>query len=215
LARLRQLFFAIPGRTLGGQSMQVESQAFTSGYEAFPENVRWSREGIIFASIHVVGSHNGLAPFDPNAFVQRNETDDVEVEQRIGAAVAWIEATFEQARREEALGVFLVMQANPALEARHNLPSGDSLKMARAGFQEILETLERQTLAFGKPVVLAHGDTHYFRVDKPGLVKRRFIANFTRVENFGPGRVHWVEVTVDPKSKNLFTFKPVIVEANR
>jgi hypothetical protein len=84
--------------TLVYSVLWVESLAFIPGYEAFPQNVRCSREGIVFATVHVVGSHNGLAPFDPNSFVQRNETDDIEVEQRISAAMAWIEATFEQAR---------------------------------------------------------------------------------------------------------------------
>jgi hypothetical protein len=215
LQRLRELFFPTPGQSLGSERMQLESQASTPGYASFPENVRWSREGIVFATLHVVGSHNGLAPFDPEAFVQRSQADDDEVAQRIDAAVAWIAATFRQAVEEQARGVFLVMQANPQLEAGHNLPSGPELAAARRGFTAILESLEEHTLAFAKPVVLAHGDSHYFRVDKPGLIKRRFIANFTRVENFGPGRVHWVEVTVEPDAKNLFSFKPMIVEANQ
>jgi hypothetical protein len=108
-----------------------------------------------------------------------------------------------------------MMQANPILEVDYALPKGDDLTAARAGFTEILETLERRTIEFGKPVVLAHGDSHYFRVDKPGLVENNFIPNFTRAENFGAGNVHWVEVTVDPSTDEVFRFQPMIIEANK
>ena len=43
------------------------------------------------------------------------------------------------------------------------------------GFDEFLAALEKETVAFGKPVVYVHGDTHIFRVDKPlfGSTSRR------------------------------------------
>jgi hypothetical protein len=42
--------------------------------------------------------------------------------------------------------------------------------------------LEADMLAFRKPVVLVHGDSHYFRIDKPllGTSSRRHVENFTR-----------------------------------
>lgn len=215
LARLREVFFAEPGRTIGGRAMRVESQAFTPGYEEFPENVRWSKEDVIFAAIHVVGSNNGLAPFDPDSSAVRTAADDAEAARRIAAAVDWINQTFDEAMEEDAPGVLIMMQANPVLEVGYALPSGDDLTTARTGFSEILETLEQRTLAFGKPVVLAHGDSHYFRVDKPGLVENGFIPNFTRVENFGSSKVHWVEIRVDPESDEVFRFQPMIIDANR
>jgi hypothetical protein len=195
--------------------MHVESQAFTPGYEEFPENVRWSKEDVMFAAIHVVGSNNGLAPFDPNSSAVRTVDDNAEAARRIAAAIDWINETFDKAMEEKAPGVLLMMQANPILEVSYALPSGDELADARTGFSEILATLEQRTLEFDKPVVLAHGDSHYFRVDKPGLIENGFIANFTRVENFGSSRVHWVEVSVDPESDAVFSFKPMIIDANR
>ena len=71
-------------------------------------------------------------------------------------------------------------------------------------------------MAFDGPVVLAVGDTHVFRVDKPlysadtGLL----IENFTRVEPFGHPYVHWVRVRVDPLSDEVFSFQQQIVEDN-
>ena len=136
----------------------------------------------------------------------------MEVKHRTNAALAWIDTTFQQAIRKEAPAVFLVMHANPALEADHNQPPRETLKSAREGFQEIVESLEQHTLSYGKPVVLAHGDSHYFRIDKPRLTGNRFIPNFTRVENFGVRAKHWVRVTVDPAAKNPFIFQPLNIE---
>ena len=54
----------------------------------------------------------------------------------------------------------LVIQANPNFD----LPAAQ-----RTGFNDFLAALEAETLAFEKPVVLVHGDSHYFRIDKPML----------------------------------------------
>ena len=80
----------------------------------------------------------------------------------------------------------------------------------------MLAVLEQETIAFKKPVVLVHGDSHYFRIDKPlvGAKSGRRIENFTRVETFGNPDVHWVRVTVDPRKPNVFTFRPEIVAEN-
>ncbi|MCG7905194.1 MAG: metallophosphoesterase [Candidatus Thiodiazotropha taylori] len=214
LAKLREVFFSNPGKTIGGKTMSVETQAWTAGYEEFPENVRWSKNGVIFTALHVVGSNNGLKAFDPASSAVRGDEDDAEAYRRIDAAVDWINETFDKAIEEDAPGVLFMMQANPILEVGYALPRGDALTAAREGFNEILTTLERRTLEYAKPVVLAHGDSHYFRVDKPGLVENGFIGNFTRVENFGSSRVHWVKISVNPKSKQVFKFQPMIIEEN-
>ena len=49
-------------------------------------------------------------------------------------------------------------------------------------------------MAFGKPVVYVHGDSHLFRVDESLVVSRslRIIENFTRVEIFGCPYSPWL-----------------------
>jgi hypothetical protein len=51
-------------------------------------------------------------------------------------------------------------------------------------------------------------------VDKALVDQAHLIPNFTRVETFGSPNVHWVKVTVDPYSRNLFRFEPMIVPGN-
>lgn len=201
LAAVRRAFYADPQQTLGGHPMQVESQALQPGYEEFPEHQRWTWDGVIFATLHVVGSHNGL-----DDFPGRSVADDAEVGRRAQAAIAWLDDTFALAKRQHSAGVFLMMQADPGLERA---------PVDRTGFEEILAALEAHVRDYGKPVVLAHGDSHYFRIDKPGLHSGDFLANLTRVETFGAGQVHWIKVNVDPKTASVFHFQPMIVDANR
>ena len=88
----------------------------------------------------------------------------------------------------------------------------------QSGYSDFLKALKTETVAFGKPVVLMHGSTHYFRIDKPMFEKGhgfgRMIENFTRVETFGNPESHWVRVIVDSKDRNVFTYKEEIVEKN-
>ncbi|MFL6450078.1 MAG: hypothetical protein ACJ746_20730 [Bryobacteraceae bacterium] len=67
-----------------------------------------------------------------------------------------------------------------------------------------------------------HGDSHYFRIDKPVLDPTRLrLENFTRVETFGDNQangnndVHWLKVYVDANSRDVFAYQPQIVPGNR
>ncbi len=209
LAKLRELFYPRPGLvTLGGGSMKVNSQASIKGFAEFPENVWWQHQQVIFAAIHVVGSGNGLEPFEKGSSTKRTAANDAEVERRIKAAIKMLDTVFAVARESRAAGAFIMIHANPLLE--RNLRGTAN----RQGYIEFLTSLEEHVETFTRPVVLAHGDTHYFRIDQPPLVKRYFHKNFTRVETYGDGRVHWIRVSVDPSSEQLFRFTQEIIEAN-
>jgi pheromone shutdown protein TraB len=86
------------------------------------------------------------------------------------------------------------------------------------GYDAFLAALIAETKAFTGQVVLVHGDSHYFRVDKPlmqqTMKKADMVKNLTRVENFGSGSVHWIKVTVTPTNSNVFNFEPMIVKGN-
>jgi hypothetical protein len=84
--------------------------------------------------------------------------------------------------------------------------------------------VREQAIAFKKPVAYVHGDSHYFRVDRPMLDSLgRRLENFTRVETFGDNAngvtlsndVQWVKVFVDPKSREVFSYQAQIVPGNR
>jgi hypothetical protein len=215
LAKLRSLFFPQPGRSLGREKLKVNTQANEPAFAEFVENVRFEKGDVVFATLHVVGSNNGLALWNgvgETAAAPRQDRID-EVARRTAAALAWIDATFDEAEARGASGVLFAMQADPAVES----PKGNAL---RQGFEEILAKLSTRSAAFGRPVLLAHGDSHFFRFDQPLSAPtladgERRIEDFMRVENFGDAEVHWVEIDVDARTPEVFRVHPHIVEANR
>jgi hypothetical protein len=167
------------------------------------ENVMFRKHNVMFATVHVVGSNNDLAPWsgkyaDDSCASPRGARID-EFERREAAALAWIDEIFAAAG--DARGVFLMIQANP-----YNPPTPPC---TASGFTGFLEHLEDAALEYGRPVVLAHGDDHFFFVDQP--LPNVF---FSRVQTYGENVVHWVKVHVDPKSSSVFSIEQRIVRSN-
>jgi hypothetical protein len=219
LAFLRQLFYPDPARTTGRRPMAVESQSTRPGFEAFVENALWIRKGIVFATFHALGVDRAPDPY-PDLTAARN-----------AAAVAWIEEVFTRARAIDAPGVFLATQVDPwgvtgppgvaRIVCRGPAASDSPCLAPRGGIGPIYAALEKAAVEFGRPVVLATGDLHWFRVDKPLLVARtladedpRTVENFTRVEAFGSPYVHWVRIGVDPDDRDVFSFHPEVIRDN-
>ena len=216
LARFREIFYPEAGMTSGQRPFAVRSQAAMAGYAAYVENMMWDFHGAMMATLHVVGSNNGLDPWnqiDPaDSYASPRPDRIAEVQAREAAALAWIDEVFAQATARRSAGVMIAMQANPNFD----LPAAD---VQRQGFNKVLERIAQRAVAFGKPVLLAHGDSHYFRVDKPLVAPAQpsgsqMLENVTRAENFGAQHVHWVEVFVDPRDPNVFRIEPRIVQAN-
>jgi hypothetical protein len=215
LAKIRSLFFPKPGQSLGKQKLKLKTQASEPAFAEFVENVRFEKGDVMFATLHVVGSNNNLALWagvGETAAAPRQDRID-EVARRTAAVLAWIDATFDEAEQRGSAGVLFAMQADPATEAA----AGSALRL---GFDEILAKLSARSVAFARPVLLAHGDSHFFRLDQPlfGTTLAngsQRIEDLMRVENFGDLDVHWVEITVDARTPEVFRVQPHIVEANR
>ena len=210
LAKFREIFYPTIGRSTGKRPVALVSQAATPGHAAhgaYVENTLWQFAGATMAMVHVVGSANNLAPWSQLAGGDRPAERQAEVDARLAASLAWIDEVFDRATAANSAGVLLAMQANPGLE----FAVGSA---QRTGFDAVVAKITARTIAFGKPVVLAHGDSHYFRMDKPLFVGGAALENFTRLENFGSPNVHWVEVFVDARDPNVFSVVQRIVPAN-
>jgi hypothetical protein len=126
--------------------------------------------------------------------------------------VAWLRETFDQAARLDSRGGVIIQQANP-WDPR--APEGTP------AFDPVLQALVDGTAALRRPVVLVHGDTHVFRIDKPlgftrqqvaeGLTRGAVVEDFTRVETFGTPNVHWIKATVEDADSAVFTFQQMLV----
>jgi hypothetical protein len=216
LTRFREIFYPTPGRSTGRNPVNLRSQATMPGFQTYVENTMWQFAGTTMATVHVVGSNNNLEPWnqiDANDSYANPRADRVaEFQGREAAALAWIDAVFEQATASKSAGVLIAIQANPNFELA-------STAQERLGFNAVLARLGERSKAFGKPVLLAHGDSHYFRLDKPLVLPvapggAAQLENFTRLENFGSPSVHWVEVFVDARDPNVFSVVPRIVKGN-
>jgi hypothetical protein len=173
----------------------------------------------MYATLNVQGSCNNLCDTAPNAdeYAARNAAD-----------IAWLHETFLNANAEHSAGVMIISQADPGFDQTDptRSPLRDPKTLAETdanpdGFQAFLVALRNETITFGKPVVYVHGDSHYFRVDKPLLdAAGNRLENFTRVETFGDNAanglndVQWVKALVDPRSRDVFAFQPQIVPGN-
>ncbi len=144
---------------------------------------------------------------------------------RNAANLNFLREAFDIAEKRRLKGIMITIQANPwdLIPAEH-----------LTGFEDFIKLLEARTREFKKPVVLVHGDSHYFRIDKPlpsllpseALLKdvsyilpwdsnRPRLENFTRVETFGHPNAHWIKVTIDNSDPNVFKFEQMIVKENR
>ena len=220
----RKVFFS-SDRSFGAHPLTQEVQTDptclgTSGPTACVENRRWTVKDVTYATVNIQGSCNNLcdtAP-DPAEYAARNAAD-----------VAWLQQTFAEANAKGSAAVMVIGQADPGFDAtdatRAPLRNPKTLVETDGqpdGFHDFLAALRDLTVGFGKPVVYVHGDSHYFRVDKPLLdAQGRRLENFTRVETFGDNAanglndVHWVKALVDPHSRDVFAFQAQIVPANR
>lgn len=184
LAALRQRFYT-PGRSLGQQPLALQNQSdVMPTHGRYVENQRWMHQGTLFATLHMVASNNNFETRDLAAVQEFFERD--------AANVAWIEATFEQARQRQASALVLAFQAD-VFETRtawEDFP-------AWAGFRKSMaDTLLPLARRWGKPVLVVHGDSHQFKIDQPFQLDKKPLTNVTRLIVPGASDVRAVKVTV-------------------
>jgi len=220
----RALFFSTPfsfGQHRIRQRVQLAALCRgVQGLVSCVENRRWTVGGVTYATLNVSGSCNNLCDTAPDAaeFFARNRAD-----------IIWLQETFDEAAARGSAAVMLISQANPGWDLTDptRAPLRDPKTLAETdgqpdGFQEFLGALRDEAIAFRRPVAYVHGDSHYFRIDKPLLdAKGRRLENFTRVETFGDNQangnndVNWLKVRVNARSREVFTYQPQLVPANR
>ncbi len=221
----RQLFFNSPFTVGGRHKLRQEVQTApiclgVSGLVPCVENRRWTYNGVTFATMNIQGSCNNLCKDAP---------DPVEWAYRRDAVIAWLHETFQEAKDRNSAAVMLISQADAGFNSHpvesEPVRNPNTLALAPGvtdGFQEILLALRDEVVAFRKPVAYVHGDTHYFRIDKPFLNAQGVrLENFTRLETYGDNAlndtndVNWIKVNVNPGSCEVFSFQTQVVPGNR
>lgn len=187
-------------QSLGQRPLGVERQADAMPAHAlYAENLRWTHNGVLFVTLHIVGSNNNfeIRAGAPEEFVARDAANQ-----------AWIADSFAMASRDRSLGIVLAFQADMWASDVPRDPNQN-------GFARTLGHLTERAAAFGGPVLLVQGDSHVLRIDQP-LKDRRggTLENVTRLQVMGAAEVHAVRVTIDPAEPGLFSFTPFRVPEN-
>ena len=177
LEKIRTLFFSTP-ESLGKRRIMLEAQSEQVPFRRFVENRRWSHGRVSFATLHLVGSNNNL---------DANLSSSSEFSDRNNANIAWMRATFVQAKARNDVAVVLAMQADTFFGTGAQPGSG---------FRSWLMAFGHEVRAWDKPVLLIQGDTHEFTLDEP-VVDGKRLNNVTRLVVQGGRNVKATLVEVD------------------
>jgi hypothetical protein len=195
LAKIRDVFFDQPGHTLGQDSVGVQSQAD----RGLPEDVSFTRAGVAFAALHVVGSDNGLLPWTEFGDSEPTPEQAAEVQHRTQGVVDLINQTFDRAGRGGNRAVVLMMQAD--------MFDGTPEEPDFGAFRPIVQTIAERASQFAGPVYLLNGDSHKYEVQDPLSADSPW-TSFYGVAPVG----NLTRITVDG-SKNAGDYLRVRVEA--
>jgi len=194
LDSIRRIFFDEPRVSFGAAKLSADTQADDPAFATFPENVRWTHRGVVFATVHLVGSWNAT-----RSYPGRTKAEDAAAHVRTEAAAAWMRAAFLRARETAAPAVVILFHGNPNFES----PAGDR---GREPYEPFLTALVEEAERFGRPVLVVHGDEHIYLIDHPIRAK-----NLTRMQVPGSPLVAWVRVVVDPRARDPFSFDEHVV----
>jgi hypothetical protein len=208
LQRVREIFFPVPGVTLGSPRL-VLSQALDPRHPDYVENVMWISSGVVFAAINIPGSDNDWTPWGAVPNAGAGYPSQTEEQTARGQADAdWIDAAFAAATALHAPGLVLAFQADP-----WNVDDPVSHLAA------VTNQIGARAIRFGKPVLLLQGDSHLFRADHPytpfALSYKQpsapFAPNVMRIVVQGElNPTEYVRLTIDPRSPaGLFTWQRV------
>ncbi len=185
LGALRSRFWATPA-PLGRSGDAARAALAFERQPGQPENVRWRIGGVRFVATQVFGSNNGRSGYDG----ARAEFDVRSARNR-----RWLADTLRIAKRERADALVIAFHAEPDWQPR-----------ASSGFADWIAVLRETAEAFTRPILLLHGDSHRFKVDRPLLdAHGDAYGHVMRVESFGwPFTASWVRIAYDPDSPERF-----------
>lgn len=168
LALVRQLFFPLPGVTLGQHKKVVLSQAMAYDRrhptdKQYVENTIWIQSGVVFVNVNVPGGSNNdhdiWNSFTTGTTAETQAQRD-EYTNRTAADLRWLDTAFSLATLTRAKGVLIGTQAD----------MWDTEKNSAAiltNYKPIVDKIADRTRAFGGTVLLVNGDTHVYRSDSP------------------------------------------------
>ena len=106
LSKVREVFFQ-GERSLGQRTIALTRQSTNARYASYRENARWTQGGVVFVTLHIVGSNNNRG---------RTPEMDVEFAERNAVNIEWMRQAFQHAKQSGAKAIMILAQANPKFE---------------------------------------------------------------------------------------------------
>jgi hypothetical protein len=179
LGRIREVVFRGTGTQSRGRAPMALSSQASTGY---PENGRWTRAGVTFTTLHVVGNGDNQSSSEGRA--------------RRAADITWLQAAFKAARDAGHRGVVILAQDSPFN------PDGS----VSSSMSDLMQALRTETQNFSGSVLWIQGDGHTYRNDQPmRATNGAVVTNFRRVQVEGDSRVSYVRLRVDPGANPIFS----------
>lgn len=193
---LRQLFFSKP--------LDLPDSWNYARQPNFHENARWMKDGVFFMTIHLVSTNNGRMEI---------LQDDIEaalalVDARDQANRVWMTESFSAAKEAGARAMVIVTQADVTSPDAGGACTATN-RMNCDAFQSFRDNLRLSAGKFAernkprKPVLLLHGDTNPYCMDKE--FGGKLAPNLWRLNAWGDFQVpaDATVVTVRPESKEV------------
>ena len=159
LTKLREIFFAEPDLPSN------DAWAIARQGPDYPENARWQHDGIQFVTLHVVGTDNGRRE------IMNSDVDKAlaAVARRDQANLEWLKAAFDEANRTDAQAWIVVLHGDPfdITDRTHRSRACDAAEPVDCNpYLALLQRLTSLADAFDRPVLLVHGSTNQFCIDR-------------------------------------------------
>ena len=215
LAHIRKVMFAKP-LSFGPKAISLESAKDQDS--TYIENKRFSKNNVLFVTFNIPGSNNNKILDDKDCKNKSARTPlqceqgNAEYVARDAANINWLKSSFMKAKEQNARGILLAFQGDPGFDLPETEDQDESKAPTVSGYQNFLKVVVQETENYKGQVMLVHGDTHFFKVDKPLYSPTKVLPNFTRLQTFGSPNLHWVKVTVDDKRDSVFDIEPVMVQ---
>lgn len=155
---------------------------------AAPENTRWIGHGELFVGVNLPGS-----PLPDNAAAQALRRHVLD----------WLDEAAALADLQTVRATVIAFHAHPGFAAHGR----GGMSVRHAWFLDRLVAWAKHDR---RPLLLIHGDTHTYRVDKPlvdPVTGERF-EHVTRLESHGSPWLGWTRVDVDSAAPAPFRFQP-------
>lgn len=95
------------------------------------------------------------------------------------ANIDWLKASFELAKQQNRRGLVLVFQADPGFDLPETERIDESLGENFSAYRNFMNQVIKETEQFHGQVLLVHGDTHFFKMDKPLYSPTKMLTNLT------------------------------------